>query len=309
MAGTYVTRAVVLGAGGPAGIAWEVGIMAGLADAGIDVRKADLLIGTSAGSVVAAGLASGQAVEELFAQQVNPARQVSELRAPVEFGRLRHDFAAAKEGGGSVSEILQRVGVIAAAARTVPEARRRSVIASRLAIHGWPERELRVVAVDVKSGARMVFDAASGVDFVDAVAASCAVPGLWPPVTIGGRRYMDGGAYSTDNADLAAGCDRVLIFALRARSPRLAVVSLESAVEALRASGAEVDVVHPDAATEAVLASVGGNLLDPSVREGAARAGREQGQRIATSGLMSDQAGLRGRHFRLYGDRVAPRPG
>jgi len=283
--------------------------MAGLADAGIDVRKADLLIGTSAGSVVAAGLASGQAVEELFAQQVNPARQVSELRAPVEFGRLRHDFAAAKEGGGSVSEILQRVGVIAAAARTVPEARRRSVIASRLAIHGWPERELRVVAVDVKSGARMVFDAASGVDFVDAVAASCAVPGVWPPVTIGGRRYMDGGAYSTDNADLAAGCDRVLIFALRARSPRLAVVSLESAVEALRASGAEVDVVHPDAATEAVLASVGGNLLDPSVREGAARAGREQGQRIATSGLMSDQAGLRGRHFRLYGDRVAPRPG
>ena len=286
MAGTPVTRAVVLGAGGPAGIAWEVGIMAGLADVGIDVREADLLIGTSAGSVVVAGLASAQGFEELFAQQVDPARQVSELRAPVEFGRLRHDLAAAKEGGGSVSEILQRVGAVAAAARTVPEAQRRSVIVSRLAIHRWPERELRVVAVDVESGARMVFDAASGVDFADAVAASCAVPGVWPPVTIGGRRYMDGGAYSTDNADLAAGCDRVLIFALRARSPRLAVVSLESAVEALRASGAEVDVVHPDAATEAVLASVGGNLLDPSVREGAARAGREQGRRIAASGLM-----------------------
>jgi NTE family protein len=284
--GTPVTRAVVLGAGGPAGIAWEVGIMAGLADVGIDVREADLLIGTSAGSVVVAGLASAQGFEELFAEQVEPARQVSELRAPVEFGRLRHDLAAAKEGGGSVSEILQRVGAVAAAARTVPEARRRSVIASRLAIHRWPERELRVVAVDVESGERMVFDAASGVDFADAVAASCAVPGVWPPVTIGGRRYMDGGAYSTDNADLAAGCDRVLIFALRARSPRLAVVSLESAVEALRASGAEVDVVHPDAATEAVLASVGGNLLDPSVREGAARAGREQGRRIAASGLM-----------------------
>jgi NTE family protein len=215
VAGTPMTRAVVLGAGGPAGIAWEVGIMAGLADAGIDVREADLLIGTSAGSVVAAGLASGQGFEELFTQQVDPARQVRELKAPVEFGRLRHDLAAAKEGGGSVGEILQRVGAVAAAARTVPEARRRSVIASRLAIHAWPERELRVVAVDVESGARMVFDAASGVDFVDAIAASCAVPRIWPPVTIGGRRYMDGGAYSTDNADLAAGCDRVLIFALR----------------------------------------------------------------------------------------------
>jgi hypothetical protein len=128
----------------------------------------------------------------------------------VEFGRLRHDLAAAKEGGGSVDEILQRVGAVAAASRTVPEARRRSVIASRLAIHRWPERELRVVAVDVESGARMVFDAASGVDFADAVAAR----------------------------------------------------------------------------TEAVLASVGGNLLDPAVREGAARAGREQGRRIAASGLM-----------------------
>ena len=287
MAGTPVTRAVVLGAGGPAGIAWEVGIAAGLADAGIDMRKADLLIGTSAGSIVAAGLASRQGFEELFAQQVDPARQVSELRAPVDFGQLRHDLAAAKEGGGSVSEILQRVGAVAAAARTVPEAQRRSVIASRLAIHAWPERDLRVVGVDVESGARMVFDAASGVDFVDAVAASCAVPGVCPPVTISGRRYMDGGVYSTDNADLAAGCDRVLILALRAQSPRLAVVSLESAVEALRASGTEVDVVHPDAATEAVFASVGGNLLDPSVREGAARAGREQGRRIATtSGLM-----------------------
>jgi hypothetical protein len=97
---------------------------------------------------------------------------------------------------------------------------------------------------------------------------------------------MDGGAYSTDNADLAPGYDGVLILALRAGRPPLAVVSLEAAVARLRrCGGTTVEVMHPDDATDAVLASVGGDLLDPSVRERAATAGREQGRRLAAGGL------------------------
>jgi NTE family protein len=116
---------------------------------------------------------------------------------------------------------------------------------------------------------------------VDAVAASCAIPGIWPPVSINGHHYMDGGTYSTDNADVAVGCDRVLIVALRSSVPPLAVMPLDSALESLRRGGARVEVVHPDQATEAAFASVGGDLLDPSVREQATRAGRQQGRSYA----------------------------
>jgi NTE family protein len=209
--------------------------------------------------------------------------QGDEPKPPVDFDQLRQDLAAAKEGGGEVTEVLRRVGALALATPTVSGAERRSVVAARLQLRAWPERDLRVVAVDAQSGERIVFDAASGVDFVDAVAASCAVPGTWPPVRIGDRRYMDGGTHSIDNADLAADRDRVLILALRAHRPRLAVVPLDPAVEALRASGANVNVVHPDEPTEAAFASVGRNLLDPAVRELAARAGREQGRRLASA--------------------------
>jgi NTE family protein len=95
---------------------------------------------------------------------------------------------------------------------------------------------------------------------------------------------MDGGVYSIDNADLAIGCARVLILTLQARVPALCVQSLESAVEQLRQNGAQVEIVHPDEATLKAFGAVGGNLLDPAVREAAARAGREQGRRLSQSG-------------------------
>jgi NTE family protein len=277
-------RAVVLGAGGPAGIAWEVGVVAGLQDAGTDLRDADLFVGTSAGSVVATQITSGLAIEKMFQQQVDPNQQVKEVMPPIDFNQLRADIARAREGAGGVSEILQRVGVWALAAKTVSEAQRRDVIAARLPVHVWPERALRVVAVDVESGERRVFDRSSGVDLIDAVAASCAVPGVWPPVTINGRRYMDGGAYATENADLAIGCDHVLVLALTPRLPAMAATSLDAALKVLRDSGARIEVVHPDEATEAAFALVGGDLLDPAARESAARGGRTQGRSISDTG-------------------------
>ena len=89
------------------------------------------------------------------------------------------------------------------------EAVRRNVIAQRLPSHDWPDRDLRITAIDIGTGELVAFDRKSGVELVDAVAASCAVPGAWPLVTIGERRYMDGGVGSTMNLKLATDCESV----------------------------------------------------------------------------------------------------
>lgn len=276
-----VRRALVLGAGGHAANAWELGVIVGLADAGIDVRNADLFVGTSAGSSVAVQITSGLALEELFQTQVDPKLQTKEPVPAVDFRQWRASYVHAKEGARGTIDILKRLGSLGLAMPSASESERRNMIASRLPVRTWPRQKVLVVAVDADSGDRRAFDQASGVDLIDAVTASSAVPGIWPLVTIEGHRYMDGGVYSIDNADLAAGYDQVLILTLRARVPPICVVSLETAIETLRDGGARVEVVFPDDTTEATFASVGGNVLDPSVREGAARAGREQGHGAA----------------------------
>jgi NTE family protein len=277
-------HALVLGAGGHAAIAWELGVLAGMADAGVDICDADVIVGTSAGSLVGVQVTSYLTLEELFQRQTDPHLQTKESPPPVDFTRWRADVMRVKEGPGDAIAVLKRFGALALQMPADAQGERRNMIAARLPSHTWPERRLLIVAVDVESGERRAFDRSSGVDLVDAVTASGAVPGIWPAVALGGRRYMDGGVYSIDNADLAVGCDRVLILTLPARVPPLCVASLDAAVDTLRRSGAGVDVVHPDEASQAAFASVGGNLLDPSVREAAARAGREQGQRVAIAG-------------------------
>jgi NTE family protein len=278
-------RALVLGAGGAAAEAWEIGMVAGLADQGVDLAAADLFVGTSAGSIVGAQLAAGIPIEELLRRQVTaPAPEATPIPA-VDFVKLKADMLRAKEGGGSTVEIVRRMGAFALTVQGGPERDRRGELSVRLGLPSstWPERALLVVAVDVEAGERRAFDRRSGAELVDAVAASCAVPGLRPPVAIGGRRYMDGGVHSTDNADLAVGFERVVVLALTPRVPPLAVVPLEEALETLRWSGARAGAIRPDAATEAAFASVGGNLLDPSVRVSAARAGRDQGRAAASA--------------------------
>jgi NTE family protein len=278
-------RALVLGAGGHAGIAWELGVLSGLADAGAPVHDADLVIGTSAGSIVGALITSGVSLDDLFQRHVDPARQTGESAPAIDFVQWRADFMRAREGSDEAAAVVKRFGVLARQVPTTTRDVRRRTIAARLPSSAWPPtRDLRIVAADVESGERRVFDRTSGVDLVDAIAASCAVPGIWPTVAVDGREYMDGGVYSIDNADLAIGCARVLILTLQARVPALCVQSLESAVEQLRQNGAQVEIVHTDEATLKAFGAVGGNLLDPAVREPAARAGREQGRRLSQSG-------------------------
>lgn len=261
--------ALVLGGGGVAGIAWETGVLAGLADGGVDVTGADLLVGTSAGSTVAAQVGSGLSLDELFARQADPAMQNEEL-APtgLSVAELMEAWVRVFEESSGPEEARRRLGALALAAETVPERARRAVIEGRLPMHEWPVRELVVPAVNATTGEPRVFNAASGVSLVDAVAASCAVPGIWPPVTIEGVRYVDGGVRTANNLDLAAGYGRVLLLA------PMDDPSLAAEIEAVTGAGGRVEVIAPD---EVSLAAFGDDPLSPATRTPAARAGRAQG--------------------------------
>ncbi|MFK0289910.1 patatin-like phospholipase family protein [Streptomyces sp. NPDC090442] len=270
-------RGLVLGGGGVAGVAWQTGLLAGLLEGGANVLDADLVVGTSAGSTVAAQITSGTPLAELLDRQVDPALQSPEMSPVLDADDRMVLWLDAMDGAAGPVDLRRRLGAMALAASTVAADKRRAVIEARLPSHRWPGADLKVVAVDAETGVERVFDSASGVDLVDAVAASCAVPGAWPPVAIDGRRYIDGGTRTTENADLAAGCDRVLVLQVMSIPGN---VDLAGQVAGLREQGARVEVIRPD---DDAASAIGPDLLDPAVRESAARAGREQGLRAASA--------------------------
>jgi NTE family protein len=271
-------RALVLGGGGVTGIAWELGMLAGLADHGADLTGADLVVGTSAGSVVGVDVRSGVPLDELYERQLAPPTgEIAARMRPMLLARygLAVAFTRDPERAG------RRLGAVTRRARTEAEPARRKVIASRLPVDEWPAGALRITAVEVSSGAFVVFDASSGVSLVDAVGASCAVPGIWPPVTIDGLRYMDGGMRSAANVDLAAGYGHVVVLAplTRGFGP---IAGANSQVSQLAADGSAVVLIEPDATA---LQAIGRNVLDPGHRAAAARAGRAQAPAHAASVL------------------------
>ncbi|MDQ6716168.1 MAG: patatin-like phospholipase family protein, partial [Actinomycetota bacterium] len=170
-------NALVLAGGGVAGIAWELGVLMGLADAdpglGASVLTSDLVVGTSAGSSVGAQIASGTSLADLYAAQLAP--RSAEIPIDIDLERFVAELQAATSGASSPADVCRRIGAFALAAQTVPEDDRRAVMAARLPKHEWPDRDLRITAVDATTGERVVFTRESGVGLVDAVAASCAV--------------------------------------------------------------------------------------------------------------------------------------
>jgi NTE family protein len=276
--------ALVLGGGGVTGVAWELGILTGLTEAGVDLAKADLVVGTSAGSVVGTYVACGVDLEERYARQL--AASTGEIPARLGVTAMAR-FAWVMLRSPDPVTYAARIGRMALAASTVPEASRREVIAGRLGVTEWPSRRLLITAVDAITGEFKVFDRDSGVSIVDAVGASCAVPGVWPPVTIDGRRYIDGGIRSAANADLAAGADRIVVIA-PVNAGGGPVGRLAAQVAALRRT-ATVAVIRPDRATRR---AIGRNVLDPARRAPAARAGHAQATAVATTvAQVWDQAG------------------
>ncbi|MET9226291.1 patatin-like phospholipase family protein [Lentzea sp. NPDC003310] len=266
-------RALVLGGGGVTGIAWETGILHGLAEQGVDLTGADLFVGTSAGSVVATELAGGGVLADLYAGQLAPPE--GEIPARLTSWMVVR-YALSYVMPGTPAQKRARLGKAALKARTPSEESRLAVFDSRLSTKDWPERPLKVTAVDTATGKFVAFDRDSGVPLVKAVASSCAVPLVWPPVSVDGSRYMDGGMRSVANVDLAAGYERVVVIAPLTRSASPAATPQAQAAKL----GVPSIVISPDAAA---LAAIGKNLLDPARRGPAAEAGRTQAASIAES--------------------------
>ena len=294
-AGSGRERALVFGGGGSAGNAWVIGVVAGLYDAGLDVTDADLIIGTSAGSTAAAQVASATPPPELLASILTTTPQVRTGLVGADRGRASNMPAADHMAKSSAiyaasqdaADMRRRMGAAAleedaaaSASDGSGQAQRRAVVAARLPSQQWPEQPLLIVAVDAHTGESVVFDRHSGVDLVNAVTASTAGPGA-PPHTIGDRRYIDGGYRSIENADLAAGYERVLVLSPlggRSRAPKDWGIHLAAQVDDLRAHGSRVETILPDADT---LAAFGDNMMNPSTRPPAARAGYNQGKALA----------------------------
>ncbi|GAB3882470.1 patatin-like phospholipase family protein [Terrabacter terrigena] len=284
-------RALVLAGAGAAGNAWELGLIAGLAAGGVDVTRAELVIGTSAGATVAAQVTSGTSPADLYAavSAVGPrrpgtARKGAPPRGTTVSGPSYLDWSNAIIGSASdPADMRRRLG---AAALKLDESvgpgpsRWRDIVASRLPSHEWPLQDVRIVAVDALTGEPVVFDRHSGVDLVDAVAASTSA---MTPYAIGAGCYLNGGYRRSENADLAGGFGRVLVmspFSGRSRMPSGWGMDLATQVAELRAAGSTVETLFPDARSGDVFDA---NALDPATMPQAARGGHAQGLERAGS--------------------------
>jgi NTE family protein len=276
-------RALVLGGGGSTGNAWLIGVLAGLLDAGLDVTTADLTIGTSAGSTAAAQVAGATPTHLLAAilsaashQTTDPAG--SHRRAPARpvadhLRRLEGLIASAEDAADMRRSVSASALDMEAASDGSWHAQWRTTVASRLPSLLWPRRTVLITAVDAHTAEPVVFDRFSGVDLADAVAASCSSSRAY---RIGDHSYVDGGYRRNENADLAAGHDRVLVlspFGGRTLHPPEWGMQLATQVDELRAAGSRVRTIFPDSDSEHLF---GANAMDLSLRPLAARAGYEQ---------------------------------
>ncbi|TQL68225.1 NTE family protein [Nocardioides albertanoniae] len=284
-------RALVLGGGGSAGNAWLIGVIAGLVDGGLDVTGADLVVGTSAGATTAAQI-GGTNPSDLFAAVLAaPQRPPRPAGGPIRWvpgiNHLERTNAIIAEST-DLADMRRRIAAdaleLAEAAGPEEEARWREIVAARLPSRDWPALPMLLTVVDADTGEPVELDRASGVDLVDAVAASCAGG---PAYAIGERRYIDGGyRRSSENADLAAGYERVLVLSPlggRVRHPAAWRTDLATQVDELRTGGSAVETILPDADSRAAF---GDNMMSLAARGPAAQAGHDQGSRLA--GQLAD---------------------
>ncbi len=260
-------RALILGGGGASGNAWLIGIIAGLFDAGLDVTEADLIIGTSAGSTAAAQITSATPTQ-LLAEILSaaPPQRTGPIRAdggPVPIGPAANHMEIISGIIGAAEDapdMRRRMGAAAlemdAASDGSRQTQWRSTVAARLPSQHWPQRTMLITAVDAHTGEPVVFDRHSGVELVDAVAASCTNGFGVPPYSIGDNRYIDGGYRANENADLAAGYARVLVlspFGGRSLHPLDWGTHLAAQADELRARGSRVETIFPDSNSQNVL--------------------------------------------------------
>lgn len=243
-----MTSALVLGGGGPLGLAWQAGLLTGLAGRGLDMAGADLVLGTSAGAVIGAALTAGLDLTTLADQVAGPGRLPVPPGADGSITGLMKLTAQATDP----VRALERVTEYALAADTLAEAEYLATpLFAAFAGVPWPAA-FQCTAIDIDAGRRRVWDAAAGTELAPALAASCALPGLFPPVAIAGHRHIDGGVFSPLNADLAAGHQNIIIVSCFALAPpgtppgpAPAAPRPLAEVGRLRAGGSDVTCIEP----------------------------------------------------------------
>lgn len=276
-----MTRALVLGGGGPVGIAWETGLIAGLADKGVKVQHADFILGTSAGSVIGSQLALGRQPDamlhsELAAAAVAKEAQASRGGKAPDLMPLMGIMARRPPGQPMPTDLMIELGTFALNAQTQSEEVFISGFGALAELeHPWPEN-YACTAVDAVTGEFLLWNKDTAAPLRLAVPSSCSVPGIFPPITIDGRRYIDGGMRSGTNADMAKGHGKVLIVAVAPPSFRpMMMPGLEREMDVIREHGGEAALIIPD---DACGEAFGMNLMDNGNREAIARAGFAQGQ-------------------------------
>jgi NTE family protein len=267
-----------------------IGLAAGLREHGVDLAAADLIVGTSAGAIVGAVLATGQDLGPLATPRARAAG-ADTLPAP-DPRRLGEVFAVLGDPGLDPATARRRVGRLALASG-IPERAQLAQMESLISAREWPDRRLLIVAVDSGTGERRVWDRAGGAPFIPAVTSSMAFPGAAPPITVDGRRYVDGGLWSATNADLAAGARTVVVV-----EPLAHLFPREPLLHELSVVAAETVVtIGPD---PAAVAALGSDLYDRAAWLPAHRAGSRQAAELA-EGL---RAGWRGAAGRREGERT-----
>jgi len=268
-------KALVLGGGGSVGTAWQTGLIAGWNRRGIVLTDADLILGTSAGAAVGVQVALGHDLDrQLDRYRAAHRRHLAGGRTAVmEFDeeqarRVDELFARGTADGRRDPAVRRDICRAALETPTIPED---DFLRTFKYLKGrpWPANYV-CTTVDVETAEFAPLDHMLGGELDRGVAAAVAVPGVYPPVTVAGRRYIDGGCLSTNHLDLAAGHERILFVQMTDVHP--------SELAAIKDSGADMLVVTPDAAS---VASFGSGLMDAGAAFGAAERGLEQGLRDA----------------------------
>ncbi|MET0986960.1 MAG: patatin-like phospholipase family protein [Steroidobacteraceae bacterium] len=275
---------LVLGGGGAVGIAWEIGVLAALEEAGASVRGAAVVVGTSAGSIVGAQVFGGRPFSDMLAemQDTSEPAQMQQNTGAMPRANVSETFEVLA-GVGDARERGRKLGEFALSRPDpFPEAMYLAMIGHLIKVQDWPtQTRFLPTGVDCKTGERVAFERTQGVPFVAAVATSCCVPGLVPAVTINGRRYIDGGVDSPSNLDvvLGTGVDRVLFIGPFGgeHSPPLgrAVELLQSELAMAEKAGLRTLSVTP---SPSFAAKVGVDFLNTSLRPASVACGLEDGR-------------------------------
>lgn len=279
-------RALVLSGGGPLAVAWECGLAAGLAESGVRIAEADFILGTSAGAIVGAQLAHGRDPAAMAAAILDEAKGVGPPGArgfdPAATAKLPELFAKAQSRPDDPAAARTEVGAYALSQPTEGEDAAAARFAVLLGTQAWPDRGFGCAVVDALDGSVRLLTRDCGASLDRAVAASCSLPGISPPITIGNRPYIDGGFASAANVDLVDSFDALLVAVFAPAGPRRERIAarLEPQLDRLRAAGTHMLVLWPDAACAS---AIGEQTMDVRRRPDVAQAGLAQGKAEAAA--------------------------